>query len=75
MSLVATDSRWTKEKIKALRKRLCLRQDELAEMLGYGARRQSVSDLETGKTSPTGTVNVLLDIIDAHDGLPTRGDG
>jgi DNA-binding transcriptional regulator YiaG len=70
--LTVADTRWTPDTIKALRKRLRLRQDEFALLLGYGERRQSVSDLETGKTSPTGTVNVLLDIIDAHDGLPSR---
>ena len=71
MTLVATSSRWTPQEIKALRKRLRLRQDELAEMLGYN-RRQSVSDLETGESEVSGSVAVLLDIIDAHDGLPTR---
>lgn len=73
MPLVSTDApAWTPDRIKALRRRLRLRQDEFAHLLGYGDRRQSVSDLERGETKPTGTVTVLLDLIDQFDGLPSR---
>lgn len=71
MTTVATDSRWTPDAIKELRKRLRLRQDEFAALLRYD-RRQSVSDLETGLTTPSGSVTALLDIIDDHDGWPGR---
>lgn len=63
---------WTPERIRALRKRLRWNQTELATALGY-ERQASVSDLETGKMEPSGAVAVLLDLIDAHDGLPRRG--
>ena len=68
---VATEPRWSPDAIRTLRKRLRLRQEEFAEMLGYD-RRQSVSDLETGTSRPSGSVEVLLDLIDSHDGLPSR---
>jgi len=62
---------WTPERIHALRKRLRLNQSEFGRMLGY-TRYQSVSDLEKGKMEPSGAVEILLDIIEKHGGLPGR---
>ncbi|MEM6286612.1 MAG: hypothetical protein AAF845_05605 [Bacteroidota bacterium] len=60
---------WSSDQIKALRKRLRASQELFAEWLGY-SRRQSVGELESGEITPSGSVRKLLDIIDAHDGLP-----
>ena len=64
---------WTPERIRALRKRLGLTQDEFAEAMGYGSNSR-ISELENGKVEPTGPVAKLLDHLDSHGVLasPSR---
>jgi len=69
--LTAARADWTPDRIRALRKRLGWSQTVMAGALGY-ERQASVSDLETGKMEPSGPVVVLLDLINAHDGLPSK---
>lgn len=71
MTTVATPVRWTPDAIRDLRKRLRMTQEEMARQLGYG-RSRSIGDLEKGRSEPSGSVQVLLDIIDANDGLPRK---
>ena len=56
---------WTPDRIKALRERLSLNQSAFADALGL-SRTASISDLETGRTSATGTLARLLDAISSH---------
>lgn len=56
---------WTPDRIKALRERLGLTQTAFAEAIGL-SRHASVSDLETGRTSATGTLARLLDAISSY---------
>ena len=62
---------WTPERIRTLRKRLGLNQDEFAQAMGYGSKTR-VSELENGKVSPTGPVARLLDHLEAHGELPSQ---
>ena len=65
---------WTPERIRALRKRLGMTQDDFAAALGY-SRKQSVSDLENGKMEPSGPAAELLRHLDAHGPLPSDPRG
>ena len=56
---------WTPDRIRALRKRLGLNQDEFAEAMGYGSNSR-ISELENGHVEPTGPVARLLDHLSAH---------
>lgn len=58
-------STWTPERIRALRKRLGLRQEEMAERLGY-SRQQTISELEKGLYPPGPQACIILDLLDKH---------
>ena len=63
METLVVAIKWTGDRIRDLRQRLGLTQQEMAERLGY-ARYHSVSNLERGETEPTGPVQKLLDILE-----------
>ena len=65
---------WTASRIRALRKRHRLTQQEMADWLGYD-RAQSVSDLERDRRKPSGAVVRLLGILDRHGLLDTGDEG
>ena len=61
------DTKWTPERIRALRNKLGLTQAELAERLGlptYGGSAPRVADLESGRRRPSGPVVRLLDMLE-----------
>lgn len=60
---------WTPERIRALRLRLDWTQAKMGTTLGY-SRPSSVSDLETGKQEPSGSVKVILQILHEHGRIP-----
>ena len=70
-TLAPPTARWPGPAIRTLRDRIGVTQAVMAEWLGYAVPR-SVSDLENGRQKPSTSVCILLDLIDAHDGLPTR---
>ncbi len=55
--------KWTREAIRALRKRLGMTQKAFAEELGY-SRYISVTELERGDYSPSGPAKRLLDMLE-----------
>ena len=63
---------WTPDRIRALRERLDMGQEEFATTLGYGAAPR-VSELETGARTPSGPVSRLLDYVDRYG--PISGEG
>jgi DNA-binding XRE family transcriptional regulator len=64
---------WSGERIRALRRRLGWTQEQMASALGYGhARSVSALENEYPGMRPSRAVRVLLDLIDQHDGLPSR---
>lgn len=62
---------WTADKVRELRTRLGWTQAKLADALGYEHRR-SVSEIEGDRRKPSGSARVLLELIDSHDGLPSK---
>jgi DNA-binding transcriptional regulator YiaG len=56
---------WTPKRIRNLRLRLDYTQAEMAQALGYEHAR-TVSDLENNRRRPSGSVAVLLDILEQH---------
>jgi DNA-binding transcriptional regulator YiaG len=65
--------RWDGEKVRALRQRLNMTQQELAEELG--TRQQTISEWETEMYRPRGTSATLLNIVAerAHFRYAARG--
>jgi DNA-binding transcriptional regulator YiaG len=53
--------KWDKEQIQALRRHLCLTQQELADQMG--TRQQTISEWETGMYQPRGASARLLTLI------------
>lgn len=58
-------TKWTKERIKDLRKRLGYDQDEMATALGFSSYRR-ISELENGKRDPSAPVARLLDMLEGQ---------
>ena len=58
---------WTADQVRALRRRLSLSQQRLAEELG--TRQQTVSEWETGRYRPRGASARLLGIIAERAGF------
>ncbi|MDD5190366.1 MAG: helix-turn-helix domain-containing protein [Dehalococcoidales bacterium] len=54
-------SRWDKEKVRALRDHLNLTQAELAQQLG--TRQQTISEWEQGMYKPRGASSTLLSMV------------
>ena len=56
---------WNPDRIKALRTSLGLSQSDFADALGL-SRTASVTDLEKGNSTATGSTARMLDAIEAH---------
>ena len=61
MGKQAKQTKWDKQRIRALRKHLRLTQSKLAEELG--TRQQTISEWETGMYQPRGTSAKLLTLV------------
>ena len=60
---MSTQGTWTPERIRTLRKKLGLTQEEMAGRLGY-SRQQTISELENGMYPPGPQVCIILDILE-----------
>jgi len=73
-----TMTNWTPKRIKALRTQLGLTQAELAERLGlptYDGSAPRVADLESGRRTPSGPVQKLLDHFEQSADHTTFNEG